>query len=93
MTKILCGAIAIILSATAQAAMPASNADGKQIHDAHCTGCHDTGVYTRQNRSVKSLDGLKQQLAACTHMAKQNFSPAQTQSLIEYLDQNFYHFR
>lgn len=93
MTKILCGAAWLLLSAAAQAAAPVSVPDGKRLHDTHCTGCHDTAVYTRQNRSIKSLQGLRQQLAGCAHMAQQNFSPAESQSLIDYLNEHFYHFR
>jgi cytochrome c553 len=74
------------------AALPGDAAEGKRLHDASCTGCHDTAVYTRKNHSVRSLEGLKQQFESCSHMAKKEFSPAEAQNVIKYLNDKFYHF-
>jgi cytochrome c553 len=74
------------------AALPGDAAEGKRLHDASCTGCHDTAVYTRKNHSVRSLEGLKQQFESCSHMAKKEFSTAEAQNVIKYLNDKFYHF-
>jgi hypothetical protein len=51
------------LTPTAYAAeLPGDSADGKRLHDANCMGCHDTGVYSRADHQVTSLDALKEQL-------------------------------
>jgi hypothetical protein len=84
---------AILLIPGAYAALPGDGADGQRLHEANCTGCHDTGVYTRENRQVRSLDALKQQLEGCGHVAKKEFSVAETQSIIKYLNERFYHFQ
>jgi hypothetical protein len=68
-------------------------AEGERLYGASCTGCHDTGVHTRSDRTVHSLDELRGQLDACTHMAKKQFTPEQKQDLITYLNDRFYHFR
>jgi hypothetical protein len=73
--------------------LPGDSADGKRLHDANCMGCHDTSVFTRKDRLVQSLDALKKQLASCTHMAKKEFSASETQDLLKYLNDQFYHFR
>jgi hypothetical protein len=56
-------------------------------------GCHDTGIYTRKERLVQSLDALKEQLASCSHMARKEFSASETQILVKYLNDQFYRFR
>ena len=67
-------------------------AEGERLYGANCTGCHDTGVHTRSERKVHSLDELRGQLDACTHMTKLQFTPEQKQDLMTYLNDRFYHF-
>ena len=94
MKSILCASLLILLMPSAYAAsLPGNSADGKRLHDANCMGCHDTGIYTRKDRLVQSLDALKKQLASCSHMAKKEFSASETQSIIKYLNDQFYQFR
>ena len=66
---------------------------GKRLHDANCMGCHDTGIYTRKDHFVQSLDALKKQLSRCGHVANKEFSAIETQNLIKYLNDQFYQFR
>ena len=83
----------LLMSTGARAALPGDAAEGKRLHDAHCSSCHNTSVYTRKDHAVRSLDALKEQLQGCEHMAKQDFTPAQTQNLIKYLNDRFYRFQ
>lgn len=78
---------------SALAALPGDGAEGKRLHDANCTGCHDSAVYTRKDHTVRSLDGLRQQVESCTHMAKKEFSPVETQDILKYLNDRFYRFQ
>ncbi len=75
------------------AALPGDIAHGKRLHEANCMACHDTGMYTRNDRVVLSLDALKQQLTNCSHMAAAEFSKSDTQDLLKYLNDEFYRFR
>ena len=84
---------ALYLALSADAALPGDSAEGKRLYDANCTGCHDASVYTRQNHSVRSLDALQQQLQGCGHVAKKNLSATETQNLVKYLNDRFYHFQ
>ena len=81
------------LTTVCAASSPGDSANGKRLYHANCTGCHDTSVFTRQDRVVQSLDDLKKQLASCAHMAKKEFSESETQGLLKYLNDQFYHFR
>ena len=93
MKGILCGSLLILLLTTVCAdSSPGDSANGKRLYDANCTGCHDTSVFTRKDRVVQSLDDLKKQLASCAHMAKKEFSESETQGLLKYLNDQFYHF-
>jgi hypothetical protein len=94
MKSILCVSLLILLMpSSAYAELPGDSADGKRLHDGNCMGCHDTGIYTRKDRLVQSLDALKKQLEVCSHMAKKEFSATETQNIIKYLNDQFYQFR
>jgi hypothetical protein len=94
MKGILCGSLLIMAMPAAYAApLPGDSASGQRLFEASCMGCHDTGVLTRNDRVVQSLDALKEQLTGCAHMAKKEFSESETQDLLKYLNDQFYHFR
>jgi hypothetical protein len=93
MQHILRVLLLILLTPSAHAAeLPGDSADGKRLHDANCMGCHDTGVYTRKDHLIQSVDALKEQLASCSHMAKKEFSVIETQNILKYLNDQFYQF-
>jgi hypothetical protein len=56
-------------------------------------GCHDTGIYTRKDRLIRSLDALETRLGDCSHMANKEFSATEKQNIIKYLNNQFYQFR
>ena len=94
MKSILCVSLLIVLMPSTYAAeLPGDSADGKRLHDANCMGCHDTGIYTRKDHLVRSLDALKKQLSGCSHIANKEFSVIETQNIIKYLTDEFYQFR
>lgn len=75
-------------------------ADGKALHDASCLQCHaaltgggdGNGLYSRADRKVKTLSGLEKRVANCAIAADANWTPAQQQQVIEYLNSRFYRF-
>jgi cytochrome c5 len=85
-------ALLLPVAFTAQAALPGDAATGKRLLDANCTGCHDTSFYTRTNRSIRSLEALRQQVDGCAHMAKKAFSAAEKDDIVKYLNDRFYRF-
>jgi hypothetical protein len=82
----------MFLALSAQAAVPGDAGEGKRLHEANCTGCHDTSVYTRKDHKVRSLEGLGHQVENCTHMAQKEFSAAEKQDIVKYLNDQFYRF-
>ena len=93
MKRVLYGVLFILLVPSVRAALPGDSAKGKQLYDANCTKCHDSSVFTRKDRRVRSLDALKGQLEACGHAANKTFSEAQKQDLVKYLNDQFYRFQ
>ena len=59
---------------------------------ANCTSCHDTGVFSRPDHNILSLEALRHQLTACGHGANKEFSAAQADSIVKYLNERFYRF-
>jgi mono/diheme cytochrome c family protein len=93
MKRILCASLSILLMPSAYAAsLPGDSAEGQRLFAAHCTECHQTDVFTRKDRKIQSLDALKEQLVACSHAAKVEFSASEMQDLLKYLNDQFYHF-
>lgn len=92
MKHAVCALVALLMPVSSVAALPGDAAKGQRLHEASCSGCHDSGVYTRGDRRVRSLDALRRQIEACGHMAKQDFSPAQTRDLLKYLNERYYRF-
>ena len=78
----------------AQAALlPGDAAKGKAAHDKQCSACHDTGVYTRADRRVKSVEGLIGQVNNCVRQTGVKLDRDQINDLIKYLDESFYKFK
>jgi len=92
MRRILSAVLLILAPLGAHAALPGNAAEGKNLHDIYCTGCHDTGVYSRQDRRVRSLDALKRQLQSCERAAGTKFSAKEQQDVLKYLNDGFYRF-
>ena len=94
MKSILFASLLILLMPSAYAApLAGDSANGKRLLEANCTECHQTDIFTRKDRKVQSLDGLKEQLVACSHAAKVDFSASEMQDLLKYLNDQFYHFQ
>jgi hypothetical protein len=93
MRRTLLISILLSMALEMQPALPGDGTEGKQVHDAHCTTCHSTSVYTRQDRKIKSLSALSRQVASCTHMAQVTLTEDEQRSVVEYLNQQFYKFK
>ena len=87
--------ISILLSMALgiQPALSGDSAEGKKVHDANCTTCHSTSVYTRQDRKIKSLAALNERIIACTHAAQVTLTDDEQKSIVQYLNDQFYKFK
>lgn len=82
----------IILSATftAHATTPHP---GENMHEDKCMSCHKTDVYTREDRKIKTLHALSNQVNNCMKgAAKAEWTEKQTGDVVDYLNSKFYKF-
>jgi mono/diheme cytochrome c family protein len=75
------------------ALLPGDAARGKALHTQQCTACHDTSVYTRANRRVKSVEALIGQVNMCVRQTGLKLDREQVNDLVKYLDESFYEFK
>ncbi len=72
---------------------------GKSLHDDNCINCHaklmggnGTGIYTRQDRRIETLSGLKKQVKRCKNSLGATWPEDQIDDLVAYLNSYFYKF-
>ena len=65
---------------------------GKTLVEQHCTRCHDTGVYSRPDRRIGSLEALKNQVKRCELSQSLQWPPPNIDDVVAYLDATFYKF-
>lgn len=61
-------------------------------HEKHCTRCHGSEVYTRDNRRVQSYQALHAQVARCDANLAMGLFPDDVNALVEHLNDRFYRF-
>lgn len=73
---------------------------GKALVEKHCISCHagsfggdGSGIYTREDRRIKTLKGLVQQVRNCnTNIGLQWFEDEELH-VAAYLNQTYYHLK
>jgi len=90
------GIVATVAGAPAQAA---DVAQGEALHQQHCVSCHASltdgkpdSLYTRQDRRVTSLEGLKKQVHRCELSLGLQWFDDDVDNVSAYLNQRFYRF-
>lgn len=84
-----------ILGIALLATTPAAAADaqaGKELHDQHCMQCHDSSVYTREDRRVNSLEALHKQVRRCDASLGLRWFDQDVENVVQYLNQTYYNF-
>ena len=85
--------IAFMLTASFIVSANAANIDnGDDLHMTDCTGCHESTVYTRENRRVQNLPRLGKQVRICRDNLGITWVDDEVEDVIHYLDQSYYHF-
>lgn len=87
----------LLLGHTVQAANPVH---GKDLHDANCLSCHSSlmggnpnQIYTRSDRRVNSINGLRNQVTRCKTTVGVPWPEDQIDDVVEYLNSNFYQIK
>jgi hypothetical protein len=66
---------------------------GGKLHSENCQGCHDSGVYTRADRRVKSVEGLMAQVEMCNSNLRRGLVKSQRDDLVKFLNERYYQFK
>ena len=66
---------------------------GKALHDKTCVACHDSKMYTRADRKVKSPAQLAGRVSGCNANTGAGWFPEDELNVSAYLNQNFYKFK
>lgn len=100
--KILYTIAAVLCMSGTALAEPFANADasaGKALVEKHCISCHassfggdGSGIYTRDDRKVKSSKGLVAQIRNCNTMLGMKWFEDEELNVAKYLNQNYYSF-
>jgi len=70
----------------------ADTANGGELHAGNCIACHDSALYTRDNRRVQSLAGLGTQVRFCKDNLGLTWFDDEVDDVIAYLNENYYHY-
>ncbi|MFD0912855.1 c-type cytochrome [Methylophilus luteus] len=72
---------------------------GEKLVKSQCISCHassfggdGSGIYTREYRKVRSLNGLKAQVTNCNTMLNLKWFDDDELQVVQYLNQTYYHF-
>ncbi|MEQ1590800.1 MAG: cytochrome c [Thiobacillaceae bacterium] len=77
-------------------AMPFAKGDpkaGKALHDKSCVACHDSKMYTRTDRKVKTPAQLAGRISGCNANTGAGWFPEEELNVGAYLNQQFYKFK
>ena len=85
--------LSALLLGIALPAVASDAASGKQLHDANCVRCHDSGVYTRADRRIQSPEALHSQVARCELTLDLKWFDEDRDNVAAYLNDAFYGFQ
>ncbi len=66
--------------------------NGDDLHFENCTGCHDSSVYTRDDRKVQSLPRLGTQVLFCKDSLGLTWFDDEVDDVTGFLNKAYYHF-
>ena len=65
---------------------------GQVLHAEHCTRCHQTEIYNRDNRIVNDLEQLKTRIGLCEQANDLLWFEEEVDAVSAYLNNEFYLF-
>jgi mono/diheme cytochrome c family protein len=84
--------VGFALLAAASSVYAANPDEGKTLVSENCQSCHGDEIYTRPDRKVNSLDGLRKQVRRCELALGLQWFDDQIESTAVYLNGRFYRF-
>ena len=66
--------------------------NGDKLHADKCTRCHDSAVYTRENKRVNTLPKLGKQVRFCKDNLGIAWFDEEVNDVVDFLNTKYYHF-
>ena len=83
----------------AWALLPGDAGNGRPLHESECAGCHvaqfggdGSGIYTRDENRVKTVEGLMAMVEFCNQQTAAGFNEHELEDIVAYLNEAFYQF-
>jgi len=92
-TRSLAIAVGLFFSAAPTLAGAADAEAGKALTAQHCNRCHDSRMYTRPDRRVKSLQELRTQVRRCELSLGLKWFDQDIDNVAAYLNDTYYQFQ
>lgn len=90
---------ALLSTSAAHGFMLGDPANGKVIHQQSCAACHigkfggdGSEIYLRDDRRIKTVEGLMAQVEACNRQIKSGLNDEEINDLVIYLNEDYYKF-
>lgn len=64
----------------------------QMLYENHCTACHSSQVYIRQERKARSVDDIRRWVRRWSTELKLDWGASDVELVSQYLNRNFYHF-
>jgi len=84
--------LSVMTLALVSVTSPSLAGEGKVLYEKNCTRCHNTEVFTREDRSINSYEGLETRVKQCTGAAEVKWVDEEIKNVADYLNKNFYKF-
>ena len=86
-------------AASGNAMLLGDTGNGKKLLTEKCSSCHiqkmggdGSGIFTRKNHIVKSVEGLIGRVNGCNQNTQANLSKDQVNDIVKYLNETYYKF-
>ncbi len=90
---------ALLFTTVAHGFLLGDPSNGKLIHQEKCAACHigkfggdGSEIYVRDNRRIKTVEGLMAQVEFCDRQIKSGLKEDQINDLVIYLNESYYKF-
>jgi cytochrome c5 len=78
---------------TKPSALTEQLAEGKELNTDNCTKCHNTSVYTKKDRKVKTLEVLTKRVQGCNSKTGAGLDKDELEALTLFLNTEYYKFK
>jgi len=84
--------VVTLIFVLAGAGVATAQTPAQTMHDTYCMVCHDTTVYTRENRTATDYESLRAEVNRWQSNVSLNWSDAELNTVTTWLAERYYGF-